>query len=363
EGKDATAPKNYKGTYIDDDGWTWTFSEWDKSFTKIKSDTTVTAVYVQKPHYTVIFKDYDGTKLSEQTIEDGESAEAPAVADTFELDGANYIFDGWDKDYEVIHGDLTVNAVYRKAYEVKFLDAEENQIGETQIVAEGEDAVPPTDGFAKTIPTADGELEFIGWDGDYTNITSETILVAMYAKRSPLHLINTLGDSAKDISPEEGQPVDSDYELDVDTSEYLDYGYNYGWFHATSGLMVESAETVTTAYVSETDENNFYVLTRYSHLNISDGNGSAPATLICMNKNEYYLIIESSGESVPLHFSSYLTNPPKVLDHPLSEYIFKTSDGKELKFSDLGAYLSDLTEPVLLTDIYLPMMVVDPETQ
>ena len=70
EEKDATAPANptregYK------------FTGWDKEFANIKSDITVTAEYkINK--YTVTFKDHDGTVLKTQTVEYGKDATAPA---------------------------------------------------------------------------------------------------------------------------------------------------------------------------------------------------------------------------------------------------------------------------------------------
>ncbi|MBE6734127.1 MAG: hypothetical protein E7563_02130, partial [Ruminococcaceae bacterium] len=89
----------------------FTFLAWDTDFTNITKDTTVTATYkeVEKTHYTVKFVDYNGTVLSTQTVEEGKSAVAPADPTR---DGYN--FKGWDKDFAVITGDLTVTAQYEK---------------------------------------------------------------------------------------------------------------------------------------------------------------------------------------------------------------------------------------------------------
>lgn len=58
-------------------------------------------------------------------------------------------------------------------YQVVFLDYDGTQLGETQFVEEGGNAVPPEN------PSRDG-WTFVGWNKEYTAIKSDTILVAQY---------------------------------------------------------------------------------------------------------------------------------------------------------------------------------------
>lgn len=81
--------------------------------------------------YTVEFKDYDGTLLDTQIIEDGEEAENPVLRAYNPISvpkrGSTvetvYSFGGWDKDLKNITSDTTVNAVYTESvrtYTVRF---------------------------------------------------------------------------------------------------------------------------------------------------------------------------------------------------------------------------------------------------
>ena len=60
--------------------------------------------------YTVTFKDWDGTVLKTQEVNEGESATAPANPTR-----PGYVFTGWDKDFTNVHSDLVVTAKYRLA--------------------------------------------------------------------------------------------------------------------------------------------------------------------------------------------------------------------------------------------------------
>ena len=75
------------------------------------SDRTLTANFSEetKNTYTVIFKDYDGTILKTEIVEEGEAATAPK-----DPERRGYTFIGWDKVFDNVISDLTVTAEYRK---------------------------------------------------------------------------------------------------------------------------------------------------------------------------------------------------------------------------------------------------------
>lgn len=99
EGNSATAPS-------DPSKEGYTFIGWNKDFSNITSDLTVTAQYSIKT-YTVIFIDWDGTILKTEIVEEGASATAP---DDPTRDG--YVFTGWDVSFSNVTSDLTVTAQY-----------------------------------------------------------------------------------------------------------------------------------------------------------------------------------------------------------------------------------------------------------
>jgi len=109
KGSDAVAPDdpdNYYGYH---------FVGWDKGFTNVTEDLTVTAEY-EINTYSVTFVDWDGTELDAQTIEHGSAAVAPA-----DPARTGYTFIGWDVDFDYITGELTVTAQYEiNVYTVSF---------------------------------------------------------------------------------------------------------------------------------------------------------------------------------------------------------------------------------------------------
>jgi len=103
KGDSAAAPSNPKK-----DGYK--FASWDKGFSNITADTTVTAQW-NKIHI-VTFVDHDASELKVQKVENGKKAMAPKNP---KRDG--YTFTGWDVDFSVVTSDMTVVAQYEKIEE------------------------------------------------------------------------------------------------------------------------------------------------------------------------------------------------------------------------------------------------------
>ena len=150
------APKTYTVTFVDHEGkeldtqiievgnaatapWEperegYTFIGWDKDFSNIQANLTVTAQY-EKNKYFVTFLDYDGTSLGSQEVEHGQSAVAPA-----EPVRTGYTFTGWDKEFDIVTQNMDVTAQYAlKVWTVTYLNYDNSLIGTEQVV-NGEDA-------------------------------------------------------------------------------------------------------------------------------------------------------------------------------------------------------------------------------
>ena len=100
KGGNAVAPANPVKTG-------YTFINWDKSFTNITQNTTVTAI-LEPIQYAVSF--YDGINhqlIEKQNIAYGEDAVEPIIP-THE----GYLFSHWDTDFTAVSSDMSVNAVY-----------------------------------------------------------------------------------------------------------------------------------------------------------------------------------------------------------------------------------------------------------
>ncbi len=84
------------------------FDRWSSEGKNITQDTVIQAIYVEVDTYTVTFYDKDGTVLSTQTVNAGESATAPEAPDY-----ENFIFLGWDNAFENVTSDINVTAQYK----------------------------------------------------------------------------------------------------------------------------------------------------------------------------------------------------------------------------------------------------------
>ncbi len=146
-----------------------TFEEWDKAFTNVQGDLTVTAVYRENGKLLVKFVDHDGAILKSESVYAGMSATAPA-----DPTRDNYTFTGWDKTFANITEDTTITATYREnpKYTVTFKD-HDGAILKTEVVYEGKAATAPAD------PTRDN-YTFTGWDKTFASITAETTVTATY---------------------------------------------------------------------------------------------------------------------------------------------------------------------------------------
>jgi len=129
----------------------------------------VKAVNPEKQTYKVVFKDYDGTVLSEQEVKNGKSAKAPKKPAR-----EGYDFTGWDKSFNKVIEDLVVTAVYKvKTYTVTFKDCNGKTIGKPQIVEYGSAAKAPE------APAREG-YTFTGWNKDFSNVKKNLEVKAEY---------------------------------------------------------------------------------------------------------------------------------------------------------------------------------------
>lgn len=159
-GKAATAPNApEREDYI--------FTGWDKDFTNVTEDMTVTAQY-RINRFEVLFLDWNEVVLKKDSVKGGNAATAP---DDPTREG--YTFIGWDKDFSNVTEDMAVTAQYKiNRYNVQFLDWN-GAILKKDSLNHGETATAPAD------PTREG-YTFIGWDKEFSNITQNLIITAQY---------------------------------------------------------------------------------------------------------------------------------------------------------------------------------------
>ena len=196
-------------------------------------------------NFTVSFKNYDGTLLSEAVVKKGETAiyngPTPTRAETSEY---TYTFNGWDQPLENITSDCVRIAQYIETlkpvtnyYKVTFKNYDGSLLQEAT-VEEGKNAV--YSGQTPTKPsTPTHTYTFTGWDGSLENITSDCVRIAQFSEAQTKFTVsfkNYDGTLLYETYVESGKtatyvgPVPTREE----TSEYT-YTFN-GWDHSLENV-------------------------------------------------------------------------------------------------------------------------------
>lgn len=146
----------------------YVFMGWDKDYTHITSDMTITAILEKNVHkVTFIVEDKSFTV----EVPHGETA-LPTYIPV--ADSKGNMFVRWDKSLNNITMDTTITAVFNNGqyHTVTFIIDNEFY---TVMVEDGGTAVPPFQPITNSYGAA-----FLMWDRDLTNITSDVTITAYY---------------------------------------------------------------------------------------------------------------------------------------------------------------------------------------
>lgn len=128
---------------------------------------------------TITFVNDDDKVIDIQEIEKGSSATSPANPAKESTNEYNYTFIGWDQDFTNVSSDLTIKALYEESiryYTVRFIDWN-NEVLKTEYVKYKESGTPPTPVRSSTDKYI---YTFVKWSKDYTCITEDTDIIAIY---------------------------------------------------------------------------------------------------------------------------------------------------------------------------------------
>lgn len=261
---------------------------------KVKNGDTVYVKWTINK-YTVTFMDGEKVLKAYTNVQHGDTVTAPEVSEKY---GKTFI--GWDKKFDNVTSDLTINAVYDvDKFTVTFKDGE--KVLETQTVEyEAAATAPDTDrlsppegmhfakwdkGFSKvtedievsavyelnvyTVTFKNGETtlktemvkhgfaatapnvfdtpteKFVGWDKSFDNVTSDLIVNAKFeTKKFTLTFINFDGTTVYTAEVEYGASIDSHFETAVNAVEYDDILDYDGWYKA-DGTRIDELDLPT----------------------------------------------------------------------------------------------------------------------
>lgn len=260
---------------------------------KVKNGDTVYVNWTINS-YTVTFMD-GKTPLKTEKVQHGSAAPEPKVP---EKDGKT--FKGWDKPFDNVTSDLTINAVYDvDTFTVTFKDGEkvlETQTVEYEAAATAPDTArlsPPEGmhfakwdkdfskvtesievsavyelneytvifkngettlktemvkhGFAATAPNVydTATKKFVGWDKSFDNVTSDLIVNAKFeTKKFTLTFINFDGTTVYTAEVEYGASIDSHFETADSAATYDDILDYDGWYKA-DGTRIDELDLPT----------------------------------------------------------------------------------------------------------------------
>ena len=272
------------------------------SFSELLYTVTYTEP-VAKPTYTVTFKDWDGTTLKTQTVEEGNAATAPSNPTK---DG--YDFTGWDKTFTNITTNTTITAQYSiKTYTVTFKDDDGSTL-KTQTVNHGSAATAPSD------PSKEG-YTFTGWDKIFNNITSDLTVIAQYTKN----------EASEPETPEGAIPVEKTIALRP-ISATQDSGYNNTWTNIANTYDTDTS-TSGTIVVTGSSQSGFkrkYVDTIFNFDNPIPANAtinSAVLTIRAKQSATTNLNITVSIDSQEVIGSTLLSSSSANYTADVSNYI------------------------------------------
>ena len=142
--------------------------------------------------YTVTFM-VDDEEYDTQTVEYGTGATAPENPTKASTAQHHYQFNGWDKEFDNITGDLIVNALFievAREYNVTFMV--DDQEYDTQTVEYGTGATAPENPTKAS--TAQYHYQFSGWDKDFDNVTGDLIVNALFTSTLREYTVTFMND-------------------------------------------------------------------------------------------------------------------------------------------------------------------------
>jgi len=164
---------------------TYVFLGWSPAVVPANGNATYTATYSSSLNqYTVIFKNDDGTVLSNQTLYHGATPTCAEPSKTADAE-YTYTFAGWTPEVTTVSADITYTAIYsatKNKYTITWRDDDNSLINATEV----EYGVVPTHANPSKQATKEYSYTFAGWSPQVVSVTGDATYIATYtgAKKS-----------------------------------------------------------------------------------------------------------------------------------------------------------------------------------
>ena len=254
-GNSATAPDTV--VKVKDDGYTYEFTGWDKTFDSITENTVVNALFNQIAHtYTVQYINWDGEILFTDSVVTDEASvyegETPAREAN---DRFTYEFTGWTDSESLtqVTRDITVYAIFdaiERTYTVTFYYGHDKSVV-IENVPYGTDLTDKNNEFGAQVPTdtfkestAQYDYTFIDWDRYFGYISCDLSVTAIYKPTVRKYNITFVNDGTiiKTQEVEYGSYAVAP-ELVAFKNDTVQYDYTYlGWGKVESDIVENTSD-------------------------------------------------------------------------------------------------------------------------
>ena len=234
-----------------DKTYTYAFTGWGKTVSKTcTGSVTYTAAFSSTYiNYSVVFKDYDGTVISEKTdYHYGDTVYVPANPTRDADNTYTYAFTGWDKAVSNVTGSTTYVATYKSSYieySIVFKDWDDTVLSSKTDYHWGDSVTVPND---PARPQDMGSTyTFAGWDKEVVAVVGDAIYKATYTATGQRYTILFLDWNGTVLSEKEYYYGDSP-EIPATPTREADEQYSYyfnGWNYAVTDVNRNKTYTAT----------------------------------------------------------------------------------------------------------------------
>lgn len=194
---------------------------------KVKNGDTVYVKWTINK-YTVTFMDGEKVLKAYTNVQHGDTVTAPEVSEKY---GKTFI--GWDKKFDNVTSDLTINAVYDvDTFKVTFKDGE--KVLETQTV-EYEAAATAPDTARLSPPEG---MHFAKWDKDFSKVTEDIEVSAVYELNEYTVTFKNGETMIKNERVKHGFAATAPNVFDTPTEKFV--GWDKSFDNVTSDLIVNA---------------------------------------------------------------------------------------------------------------------------
>lgn len=241
-----------------DNTYTYAFAGWDKALGTCEGTETFTATYTPTYiEYKVVFKNHDGTTITEANYHYGATVVEPSTIPTKLSDNTcTYTFNGWDKSITTCKGDTVYTATFTPVY-INYTITFKNDNGSilsTQTYHYGETITQPT------TPTKASDkvysYSFKAWDKAVIKCEGDATYTATY---TPTYIEYTVKFVDEDNTPISTRTYHYGDTIVAPTTptKASDNTYNYtfaGWDKAVTNCDGDATykATYTSAYINYT---------------------------------------------------------------------------------------------------------------